>query len=94
MGKKNYGKSVKTRLLNLMNETGYKYMVSSGKILQRETALQGFCKPVQGQFLVERRLFALCHEDGVSFDAGSIKIEPITFWYKILFYCPYGYHSL
>ena len=58
MGKKNYGKSVKTRLLNLMNETGYKYMVSSGKILQRETALQGFCKPVQGQILVERRLFA------------------------------------
>lgn len=26
MEKKNYGKSVKTRLLNLMNETGYKYM--------------------------------------------------------------------
>ena len=26
MGKKNYDKSVKTRLLNLMNETGYKYM--------------------------------------------------------------------
>ena len=26
MGKKNYGKSVKTRLLNLMNETGHKYM--------------------------------------------------------------------
>ena len=26
MGKKNYGKSVKTRLLNLMNETCYKYM--------------------------------------------------------------------
>ena len=26
MGKKNYCKSVKTRLLNLMNETGYKYM--------------------------------------------------------------------
>ena len=26
MGKKNYGKSVKTRLLNLMNDTGYKYM--------------------------------------------------------------------
>lgn len=26
MGKKNYGKSVKTRLLNLMNETGYKYL--------------------------------------------------------------------
>ena len=26
MGKKNYGKSVKTRLLNLTNETGYKYM--------------------------------------------------------------------
>ena len=26
MRKKNYGKSVKTRLLNLMNETGYKYM--------------------------------------------------------------------
>ena len=26
MGKKNYGKSVKTRLLNLMNESGYKYL--------------------------------------------------------------------
>ena len=26
MEKKNYGKSVKTRLLNLMNETGYKYL--------------------------------------------------------------------
>ena len=26
MGKKNYGKSVRTRLVNLMNETGYKYM--------------------------------------------------------------------
>ncbi len=26
MGKKNYGKSVKTRLLKLMNETSYKYM--------------------------------------------------------------------
>lgn len=26
MSKKNYAKSVKTRLLNLMNETGYKYM--------------------------------------------------------------------
>lgn len=29
MGKKNYGKSVKTRLLNLMNETGYKYICIS-----------------------------------------------------------------
>ena len=29
MGKKNYGKSVKTRLLNLMNETGYKYMLQT-----------------------------------------------------------------
>lgn len=26
MAKKNYGKSVRTRLLNLMNDTGYKYM--------------------------------------------------------------------
>ena len=26
MKKKNYGKSVKSRLLNLMNATGYKYM--------------------------------------------------------------------
>ena len=26
MEKKNYGKSVRTRLANLMNETGYKYM--------------------------------------------------------------------
>ncbi len=61
MGKKNYGKSVKTRLLNLMNETGYKYMYLLARYFN-ETALQGFCKPVQGQFLVERRLFALCHE--------------------------------
>jgi len=45
-----------------MGKKNYDYMVSSGKILQRETALQGFCKPVQGQFLVERRFFALCHE--------------------------------
>lgn len=48
MGKKNYGKSVKTRLFNLMNETGYKYMYSC-KILQRATAVQGICKSVQGQ---------------------------------------------
>lgn len=26
MAKRNYGKSVRTRLLNLMNATGYKYM--------------------------------------------------------------------
>lgn len=53
MGRKNYGKSVKTRLLNLMNETGYKYMVSSGKILQRETALQGFCSRYKDKFLLK-----------------------------------------
>lgn len=29
MEKKNYGKSVRTRLVNLMNETGYKYMGAS-----------------------------------------------------------------
>ena len=34
MGKKNYGKSVKTRLLNLMNEAGFKYYVSLGEVLQ------------------------------------------------------------
>ena len=28
MGNKNHGKSVKTRLLNLMNETGYKYLLA------------------------------------------------------------------
>lgn len=33
MEKKNYGKSVRTRLVNLMNETGYKY-VPVGKIFQ------------------------------------------------------------
>lgn len=55
MGKKNYGKSVKTRLLNLMNETGYKYMVSSGKILQRETALHPQTEIIS-QFLMEVNL--------------------------------------
>ena len=54
MGKKNYDKSVKTRLLNLMNETGYKYMY------------------LLARYFNERLLYR------VSFDAGSIKIEPIT----------------
>ena len=91
MGKKNYGKSVKTRLLNLMNETGYKYMVSSGKILHAMNGLEA--RPtVDVDFMADRIsrdrdflasvfqeiLGIVCHEDGVSFDAGSIKIEPIT----------------
>ena len=44
MEKKNYGKSVKTRLLNLMNETGYNIC-----IFLQATAVQGICKSVQGQ---------------------------------------------
>ena len=116
MGKKNYGKSVKTRLLNLMNETGYKYMyllaryfnerllyrvsvsqykdkflLKGGSLLYAMNGLEA--RPtVDVDFMADRisrdrdflaRVFQeilgiVCHEDGVSFDAGSIKIEPIT----------------
>ena len=114
MGKKNYGKSVKTRLLNLMNETGYKYMyllaryfnerllyrvsvsqykdnflLKGGSLLYAMNGLEA--RPtVDVDFMADRisrdrdflaRVFQeilgiVCDEDGVSFDAGSIKIEP------------------
>ena len=32
--KKNYGKSVRARLINLMNETGYKYMYLLARYFQ------------------------------------------------------------
>ena len=116
MGKKNYDKSVKTRLLNLMNETGYKYMyllaryfnerllyrvsvsqykdnflLKGGSLLYAMNGLEA--RPtVDVDFMADRisrdrdflaRVFQeilgiVCDEDGVSFDAGSIKIEPIT----------------
>lgn len=136
MGKKNYGKSVKTRLLNLMNETGYKYMyllaryfnerllyrvsvsqykdnflLKGGSLLYAMNGLEA--RPtVDVDFMADRisrdrdflaRVFQeilgiVCDEDGVSLtrevsnrtDHGRKEIS----WYKILFYRPYGYHSL
>lgn len=58
MGKKNYGKSVKTRLLNLMNETGYKYMY----LLARYFNERLLYRVSVSQFFAERWLFALCDE--------------------------------
>lgn len=116
MGKKNYGKSVKTRLLNLMNETGYKYMyllaryfnerllyrvsvsqykdnflLKGGSLLYAMDGLNA--RPtIDVDFMAERisrdrefltKVFQeilgiVCDEDGVTFDAENITMEPIT----------------
>lgn len=116
MVKKNYGKSVRTRLLNLMNETGYKYMyllsryfnerllyrvsvsqykdhflLKGGSLLYAISGLEA--RPtVDVDFMAERisrdreylakvfqEIISIpCDEDGVTFDADSISIEPIT----------------
>lgn len=116
MAKKNYGKSVRTKLLNLMNETGYKYMyllsryfnerllyrvsvsqykdhflLKGGSLLYAVNGLEA--RPtVDIDFMAEnisrdREFLAKvfqeilcipCDEDGVTFDASSIKVEPIT----------------
>ncbi len=116
MEKKNYGKSVKARLANLMNETGYKYMYLltryfNERLLYRVSvsqykdnfllkggsllyALEGLeARPtIDIDFMADRisrdrealtRIFGQitsidCDEDGVLFDARSIKTEPIT----------------
>lgn len=116
MEKKNYGKSVRTRLVNLMNETGYKYMYLlaryfNERLLYRVSvsqykdnfllkggsllyALDGLeARPtVDVDFMADRisrdretltgifkKIVAIdCDEDGVYFDAESIKTEPIT----------------
>lgn len=111
MGKKNYDKSVKTRLLNLMNETGYKYMYLLARYFNERLLCRASVSQYKDKFLLKggSLLYAMnglearptvdvglwrtgsvvagiswlvlgivCHEDGVSFDAGSIKIEPIT----------------
>ena len=116
MEKKNYGKSVKARMANLMNETGYKYMYLltryfNERLLYRVSvsqykdnfllkggsllyALEGLeARPtIDIDFMADRisrdrealtRIFGQitsidCDEDGVLFDARSIKTEPIT----------------
>ena len=113
---KNHAKSVKTRLLNLMNSTGYQYMyllaryfnerllyrvsVSSYKdnfLLKGGSLLYAFngleTRPtVDVDFMAQNIsrdpehlekvfreiLSTTCEEDGVTFDAGNLKSEPIT----------------
>lgn len=62
MGKKNYGKSVKTRLLNLMNETGYKYMYLLARYFNERLLYRVSVSQYKDYFFAERWLFALCYE--------------------------------
>lgn len=116
MTKKNYGKSVRTRLLNLMNETGYKYMYLLSRYFNERLLYRVSVSQYKDNFLLKggSLLYAIgglearptvdvdftaesisrdrdflakvfreivsipCDEDGVTFDASSIKIEPIT----------------
>ena len=116
MEKKNYGKSVRTRLLNLMNETGYKYMYLLARYFNERLLYRVSVSQYKDNFLLKggSLLYALdglearptidvdfmaerisrdrdsltevfrkivvigCDEDGVVFDAESIKTEPIT----------------
>lgn len=116
MAKKNHGKSVRTRLLNLMNATGYKYMYLLSRYFNERLLYRVSVSQYKDNFLLKggsllyaidglearptvdvdfmakqisrERVFLAkvfqeiigipCDEDGVIFDAGSIKIEPIT----------------
>lgn len=53
MGKKNYGKSVKTRLLNLMNETGYKYMYLLARYFNERLLYRVSVSQYKGNFLLK-----------------------------------------
>lgn len=116
MEKKNYGKSVRARLVNLMNETGYKYMYLLARYFNERLLYRVSVSQYKDNFLLKggSLLYALdglearptidvdfmadrisrdresltevfkqivaigCDEDGVFFDAESIKTEPIT----------------
>ena len=53
MGKKNYGKSVKTRLLNLMNETGYKYMYLLARYFNERLLYRASVSQYKDKFLLK-----------------------------------------
>ena len=116
MEKKNYGKSVKTRLLNLMNETGYKYMYLLARYFNERLLYRVSVSQYKDNFLLKggSLLYAMdglnarptidvdfmaekisrdrefltkvfqeilgiaCDEDGVTFDAENITLEPIS----------------
>lgn len=116
MNKKNAGKSIRARLVNLMNETGYKYMYLLARYFNERLLYRVSVSPYKDNFLLKggSLLYALdglearptvdvdfmadrisrdsntltgifkqivaidCEEDGVLFDTGSIKTEPIT----------------
>ena len=44
-----------------MNETGKPHGIFPSRKVAVKTALQGFCKPVQGQILLLKAVLALCH---------------------------------
>ncbi len=116
MVKKNYGKSVRARLLNLMNDTGYKYMYLLSRYFNERLLYRVSVSQYKDNFLLKggSLLYAIngletrptvdvdfmaesisrdrdflakvfqeiicipCDEDDVTFDAASIKVEPIT----------------
>ena len=53
MGKKNYDKSVKTRLLNLMNETGYKYMYLLARYFNERLLCRASVSQYKDKFLLK-----------------------------------------
>ncbi|WP_228112837.1 hypothetical protein [Segatella copri] len=55
MGKKNYGKSVKTRLLNLMNETGYKYMYLLARYFNERLLYRKCGSSMQTFYIIRKR---------------------------------------
>lgn len=113
---KNYGKSVKNKLLNLMNTSGYKYMYLLARYFNERLLYRVSVSPYRENFLLKggSLLYALngletrptididfmaqrisrdrehlekvfreilsieCLEDGVTFDVGGLRSEPIT----------------
>ena len=59
MGKKNYGKSVKTRLLNLMNETGYKYMYLLARYFNERLLYRVSVSQYKDNFLLKKSFYAI-----------------------------------
>jgi predicted nucleotidyltransferase component of viral defense system len=53
MAKKNYGKSVRTRLLNLMNDTGYKYMYLLSRYFNERLLYRVFVSQYKDNFLLK-----------------------------------------
>lgn len=116
MNKKNYGKSVRAKLINLMNDTGYRYMYLLARYFNERLLYRISVSRYSGKFLLKGGflLYALhgletrptvdidllanyidrdqglltdvfkeilsikCDEDGVIFDAGSLRAEPIA----------------